>query len=96
MPAAVTDDPLGIECVFSDGSTARFDLVGLPCPELTRDLVAGLVELIHPHGTIDAAGSVTHYAQSIRHLTRTLAGPGFTGGAAVLPQGPHRGRSRNA
>lgn len=84
MPATVIDDPLGIECVFSDGSTARFDLADLPCPQLARDLVVGLVELIHPHGTVDAAGSITHYAQSIRHLTRTLAARGFTGGAADL------------
>jgi hypothetical protein len=42
MPATVTENPLGIECVFSDGSTARFDLDGLPCPELARDLVVGL------------------------------------------------------
>ncbi len=28
MPATVTDGRLGIECVFSDGSTARFNLAG--------------------------------------------------------------------
>ncbi|MGH3792729.1 MAG: hypothetical protein ACRDQ9_18430, partial [Pseudonocardiaceae bacterium] len=84
MPATLTEDPLGIECVFSDGSTARFDLDGSPCPELARDLLMGLVELIHPHGTVDAAGSLTHYTQSIRHLTRTLAARGFTGAAADL------------
>ncbi|WP_284762921.1 hypothetical protein [Arthrobacter sp. efr-133-R2A-63] len=84
MPATVTGDPLGIECVFSDGSTARFDLDRLPCPLLARDLAVGLVELIHPHGSVDAAGSLTHYAQSIRHLARTLAARGFTGGAAEL------------
>ena len=84
MPATVTDDPLGIECLFSDGSSARVDLDGLPCPALVRDLLLGLAELIHPHGTIDAAGSLTHYAQSIRHLARTLAARGFTGGATDL------------
>jgi hypothetical protein len=84
MPATVIDDPLGIACVFSDGSVARFDLDGLPCPELARDLLVGLVELIHPHGTVDAAGSVNHYTQSIRHMTRTLATRGFTGGVADL------------
>jgi hypothetical protein len=51
---------------------------------LARDLLVGLVELIHPHGTVDAAGSVNHYAQSIRDMTRTLAAWGFTGGAANL------------
>ncbi|RSM72906.1 hypothetical protein DL991_32415 [Amycolatopsis sp. WAC 01375] len=87
MPATVTEEPLGIECVFSDGSSARVDLDGLPCPALVRDLLLGLAELIHPHGTIDAAGSLTHYAQSIRHLARTLAAQGFTGGATDLRRG---------
>ena len=73
MPASLIEDRLGIACVFSDGSMARFELDDLPCPELTRDLLVGLVELIHPHGTVNAAGSVWHYVQSIRHLARYLA-----------------------
>ena len=77
MPSAVLNDPPGIWCVFSDGTTAQFDLDGLPCPSLVADLLAGLVELIHPHGTVDAAGSVNHYVQSIRDMARTLAGPGI-------------------
>ena len=84
MPATVTDDPLAISCVFSDGSTARFQLDELPCRQLVRDLLIGLVELIHPHGTVDAAGSVLHYEQSIRHLARHLDARGFTGGAQDL------------
>src|SRR5680860_325125 len=84
MPAALLEDRLGIRCVFSDGSTARFDLDGLPCPELAGDLLVGLVELIHPHGTVDAAGSVNHYVQSIRDMARKLAGQGFTGRVADL------------
>ena len=82
MPAVLSADRLGIECVFSDGSTARFDLDDLPCPDLAGDLLVGLAELIHPHGAVDAAGSVNHYAQSIRDLTRTLGGRGV----------PRRGR----
>jgi len=84
MPASLTDGRLGIACVFSDGSTAEFDLDDLPCPVLAHDLLVGLVELIHPHGTVDAAGSVGHYAQSIRDMTRKLAARGFTGGVADL------------
>src|SRR5437016_5373759 len=84
MPATIVEDPLGIGCVFSDGSTAQFRLDSLPCPQLAADLLAGLVELIHPHGTVNAAGSVNHYVQSIRDITRKLAGLGFTGGAADL------------
>jgi hypothetical protein len=84
MPATVTDDPLAISCVFSDGSTARFQLDDLPCRQVVRDLLIGLVELIHPHGTVNAAGSVLHYEQSIRHLARHLDARGFTGGATDL------------
>ena len=84
MPATVSDDPLAIFCVFSDGSTARFQLDDLPCRQVVRDLLIGLVELIHPHGTVNAAGSVLHYGQSIRHLTRHLHARGFTGGATDL------------
>src|SRR5680860_815996 len=84
MPATMVSDPLGIACVFSDGSTTRFALDALPCPELVDDLLAGLVELIHPHGAVDAAGSVNHYVQSIRDMARKLAGRGFTGRVADL------------
>src|SRR6266702_2002277 len=84
MPAEVTTGPLGIACVFSDGTSARFGLDGLSCPELARDLLAGLVELVHPHGTVDSAGSVGHYVQSVRHMARHLAAGGFTGGASDL------------
>jgi hypothetical protein len=57
MPATVQTDPPGIWCMFSDGSTAQYDLGGLPCPGLAADLLAGLAELIHPHGSIDSAGT---------------------------------------
>src|SRR5579859_5924141 len=83
VSADMADLP-GISCVFSDGTTARFDLGGLPCPDLVGDLLAGLAELIHPHGTVDAAGSAGHYVQSIRDMARKLAGRGFTGRAADL------------
>jgi hypothetical protein len=84
MPATLLQDPPGIWCVFSDATTAQFGLDGLPCPELVGDLLTGLAELIHPHGTVDAAGSVGHYVQSIRDMARKLAGRGFTGRAADL------------
>lgn len=84
MPATVTEDPLGIACVFSDGSRAEFCLDGLPCPDLVRDLLLGLVELIHPHGSVDAAGSVNHFVLAIRNMARTLADRRFVGGARQL------------
>src|SRR5574341_1058729 len=84
MPATVVEEPLGVACVFSDGSRAVFGLDSLPAPRLARDLLVGLVELIHPHGSVDAAGSVQHYVRAIRHMVRVVAGRGFAGGAGEL------------
>ncbi|GAA4340674.1 hypothetical protein GCM10023086_76330 [Streptomyces venetus] len=80
MPTMLIDQPLGITCVFSDGSRAAFSLDGLPNPLLARQLATGLVDLIHPHGTADSAGTVNHYAQAIRGMVRTLAGTGWANG----------------
>jgi hypothetical protein len=87
MPATVIEAPLGISCVFSDGRTAEFHLDGSPCRELVRDLLFGLVELIHPHGSIDSAHSVDNALPAIRQLAGHLADHGFTGGAAELRRG---------
>jgi hypothetical protein len=84
MPTMVIDDPLGITCVFSDGSRANFDLQGSPNPRLVRDLAVGLVELIHPHGSVDAARTVAAYLRALRRMVDRLAEQGFTGGATEL------------
>jgi len=84
MPAGLVEEPLGIACVFSDGSRGAFRLDGLPEPRLAWDLLVGLVELIHPHGSVDAAGSVQHYVLAIRNMVRVLAERGFAGGAGQL------------
>ena len=104
MPATLPSDPLGIGCVFSDGSTRSSSLDGLPCPSWPRTCWPGLAELIHPHGTMDAAGTVTHYVQAFRDMTRRLAGAGVhrRGGGSAPPAGwpstgwPPRGRRRRA
>jgi hypothetical protein len=44
----------------------------------------GLIELIHPHGTVDSAGSVMHFVSAARSMVRTLADRGFAGGAGQL------------
>ena len=88
MPATVETDPPGIWCMFSDGSTVRFSLDGLPCPGLAEDLLTGLAGLIHPHGRVDAAGTAGVYIRAFREITRTLAAAGFTGRAADLRR-PH-------
>src|SRR5450756_3124702 len=87
MPAIVLSDPPGIRCVFSDGTTAEFTLEGLPCPQLVGDLLTGLAELIHPHGSIDAANSVDLCLPPIRNFAASMAARGFDGGAADLRRG---------
>ena len=88
MPATVETDPPGIWCMFSDGSTVRFSLDGLPCPGLAEDLLTGLAGLVHPHGSVDAAGTAGVYVRAFREMTRTLSAAGFTGRAADLRR-PH-------
>ena len=88
MPATVQQDPLGIWCMFSDGSTAQFSMDELPCPGLAADLLAGLAELVHPHGSIDAEATVYGYVLAIRDMARRLSAAGFAGRVADLRR-PH-------
>ncbi|MEV6675115.1 hypothetical protein [Streptomyces sp. NPDC051162] len=87
MPTMLRTDPLALTCVFSDGSRAEFALDGLPNEELARDLATGLVDLIHPHGTADSAGTVNHYVQAIRGMVRSLGEDGFSGSLDQLRRG---------
>ena len=84
MPAEVLDDPLGISCVFSDGSRVTVTPGGIACAQLARDLLTGLAGLVHPHGTVDSAGTVRVYVRALRVMDPALAERGFAGGAADL------------
>src|SRR5438128_5088955 len=84
MPATLRERPLGIVCVFSDGSRAEFSLHAPDGTQLGRDLLVGLVELVHPHGTVDAASTVEKFVRAARNMVTTLAESGFTGGAREL------------
>lgn len=84
MPATITEEPLGIACVFSNGTRTEFTVDGLPNPRLARDLLVGLAELIHPHGTVNAASSVDFFVRALRNMVTTLAARGFADGAAQL------------
>jgi len=87
MPAGLLEDPLGIACVFSDGRRCSRRLGEHGDPRLARDLLCGLAELVHPHGTLDAEGTLSGYLTAARHLVGTLAGRGFAGGAGQLTRG---------
>ncbi|MCX4825890.1 hypothetical protein OG883_40005 [Streptomyces sp. NBC_01142] len=54
------------------------------CPELARDLLLGLVDLIYPHGTLRSWGSVEKFVIAVRPMTKALGNAGFTGGAGQL------------
>ena len=81
MPAEVIDDPPGISCVFSDGRRAEVTLGKVASAQLAQDLLTGLAGLVHPHGTVDSAGSIRHYVSALRVMDAALAEHGFTGGA---------------
>lgn len=84
MPARVIDDALVVEFVFSDATRFTLNLAGLPCPRLVADLATGLAGLAHPHGEVDAAGTVQEYRKAMVQLIRFLDGGGFTGGGDEL------------
>ncbi|KAA2262857.1 hypothetical protein F0L68_11585 [Solihabitans fulvus] len=84
MPAIVVAEPLGIACVFSDGRSAAFTLAPPLRTRLARDLLAGLAEMVHPHGTVDSGKTVDHYMVALRDMAGALHAGGFTGGAADL------------
>lgn len=87
MPAAVVDEPLGIECSFSDGRRFRWTLKDPKCPALARDLLAGLAGLIHPHGRVDSPSTVNVYRVGLLHMLGWMSDRGVTGGAATLTRG---------
>ncbi len=87
MPATVTEDPLGLHCIFSDGSEIRQPVsVRKPIryPLLVRTLLEGATDLVHPHGRVDSADSISMHFQAIRQIDTWLADVGFTGSASAL------------
>lgn len=84
MPGELTEDLLGIRCVFSNGTRTVARLSQSRNPELERDLLTGLAALVHPHGDVDAANTVRGYARSIQRIAGALTEAGHTGGASGL------------
>ncbi len=84
MPATLVTDPLGLDCVFSDGQ--RWSFVTRPTlnPRLAADLLTGLAALVHPHGRIDSQATVRSYATYAAVMVDRLAEQGFTGAAGDL------------
>lgn len=84
MPATVTEQPLGLDCVFLDGSRAQCLLREDVLPVLARQLLRALADLVVPHGGLGTAGTVKGRLGGIHHLLRGLHQLGFTGDARAL------------
>ncbi|WP_158894600.1 hypothetical protein [Amycolatopsis anabasis] len=84
MPATVIDDPLGITCTFSNGTT-QVAYLG-PCSNvvLARQLLVALADLVHPHGRLDSARTIETYLTAVRDLLSRLGRAGFRGSAEDL------------
>ncbi len=87
MPALVNDGPLGITCTFSDGSTVVKYVEEGANPQLARQLLEGLADLVHPHGKLDSARTIETYLTSLRDLLKRLEEAGFRGDASTLTRG---------
>lgn len=84
MPAELLGNPVGMSCAFSDGRRSRHVVVTPDPLPLVRDLLTGLAGLVHPHGPVDAPGTVTDYLAGVRDLAGFLRARGARGGAGAL------------
>jgi len=84
MPAELLNDPPGIACEFGDGRHKRWLSDGAGDPALVADLLAGLAGQVHPHGTVNAPGTVDSYLIGLRDIAVFMTGRGVRGGAIAL------------
>ncbi|WP_223838831.1 hypothetical protein [Saccharopolyspora pogona] len=85
MPATVIEDALGIAFVSTTRRSSETVEIGeTGNPVLVREMLTGLVELVHPHGRIDEIKTFKQYVTSIRRFVAELSDSGHTGGAANL------------
>ena len=84
MPAELLTDPLGIACEFADGRSGRWLSGGAGDPALVAGLLAGLAEKVHPHGKVNAPGTVESYLIGLRDIAVFMAARGVRGGAGAL------------
>ncbi|MFJ4969814.1 hypothetical protein [Streptomyces sp. NPDC088755] len=84
MVTRVELEPLRVECTFPDRTTWTARLDTTPNPQLAKDLALGMVELIHPLGTVKRRIGAVQYASTIRRMVDELHEAGFTGGVEEL------------
>ena len=88
MPAELLTDPPGIACEFGDGRRKRWVSGGAGDPALVADLLTGLAQKVHPHGTVNAPDTVDAYLIGLRDIAAFMAAADPAGGAGgVLDAG---------
>ncbi|MFH8753946.1 hypothetical protein ACH4GK_42545 [Streptomyces rimosus] len=84
MTAIVLHDPIGLAYISGDEVHRRGLMPTGCCPELARDLMAGVANLVHPHGRLTARAGIDQHLIGARRLLMFMQDRGFTGGAKVL------------
>ncbi|MGW6871324.1 hypothetical protein ACWGHA_03215 [Streptomyces xanthophaeus] len=84
MPATVHTDPLRVDFVFPNGTRRTADFTDTANAQLTADLVRGLPELVHPHGSVGHWNTAADYVTTLRHFVAALAAEGYGGGASGI------------
>ncbi|MEU3050818.1 hypothetical protein ABZ705_30690 [Streptomyces sp. NPDC006984] len=84
MTAALLRNPIGVSYTTADGVQRQGLMPRGICPKLSRDLMTGLVNLVHPHGRLATRSTIDKHLISARRLVLFLDARGFTGGAGDL------------
>lgn len=84
MVTRVESDPLRIEFAFPDGAQWTGDLSRTENSVLSRELAEGMVQLVHPHGSVKRRHTAEQYCVTIRRFVSALDEAGFTGGLSNL------------
>ena len=71
-------------CEFTDGRQKRWLFDGTGDPALVAGLLTGLAQKVHPHGMVNAPGTVDAYLTGLRDIAAFMAGRGVRGGAGAL------------
>ncbi|MFI5822815.1 hypothetical protein ACIA8I_27525 [Streptomyces rishiriensis] len=84
MAVRLMEEPARLVCWFTRGTTATVELPVQENPQLVRDMASGLIQLIHPHGRVDAETTVREFVRATRLFAAEMAKRGHFGGAAEL------------
>ncbi|MFC7908245.1 hypothetical protein [Streptomyces nigra] len=84
MPAEILENPLRLFCTFTRGTTSTLNVDDSVNPVLVRELLTGLVYLMHPHGQGDSHRTAEKYKGTIDWFVGELERCGHRGGAAGL------------